>query len=223
MLKSVYNYGGFWIGRYEAGIEGSDTNISLARQEHTDITSESPKAVSKIDCIPYNWIYCSEAQQLAERAGANLMFGIQWDLTLRYLQATTAVDQAGLTTNSSGWGNYQLAYNLEQTTEHGYKGTLSTSDWSTITWSAITSTYSHPNGYDALSTGATERNSKKNIYDLAGNMYEWTLEHATSSSGVPCALRGGIFSTTGSDRPASYRDYHTTTTSNSKFGFRFSL
>ena len=31
MLKSVYAYGGFWIGRYEAGIEGSIDNVSKAR------------------------------------------------------------------------------------------------------------------------------------------------------------------------------------------------
>ena len=28
MLKSVYTYGGFWIGRYEAGIEGSINDVS---------------------------------------------------------------------------------------------------------------------------------------------------------------------------------------------------
>ena len=31
MLKSVYTYGGFWIGRYEAGIEGSITDLTKAR------------------------------------------------------------------------------------------------------------------------------------------------------------------------------------------------
>ncbi len=31
MLKSVYTYGGFWIGRYEAGIEGTTTETTNAR------------------------------------------------------------------------------------------------------------------------------------------------------------------------------------------------
>ena len=37
MLRSVYTYGGFWIGRYEAGIEGSIEDISKARNTHTNI------------------------------------------------------------------------------------------------------------------------------------------------------------------------------------------
>ncbi len=33
MLKSVYTYGGFWIGRYEAGIEGSITDVSKSKNK----------------------------------------------------------------------------------------------------------------------------------------------------------------------------------------------
>ena len=38
MLKSVYTYGGFWIGRYEAGIEGTTTETTNARTSHTTVT-----------------------------------------------------------------------------------------------------------------------------------------------------------------------------------------
>ena len=34
MLKSVYTYGGFWIGRYEAGIEESIEDVAKARRSH---------------------------------------------------------------------------------------------------------------------------------------------------------------------------------------------
>ena len=216
-LKKIYNNGGFWIGRYEAGIEGSDADKTLARQESNKGTITT-NAVIKKDSIPYNWVTCSEAETLAKRLGANLMFGIQWDLTLRYLQATNAVDQAGLTSNSESWGNYKLAYNLSQGTTHGYKGTLSTSDYKTITWDAITSGYTHPNSLDALSAGATERNAKKNIYDLAGNMWEWTLEHSISHTNLCCAFRGGYFSS-GSSFPVSYRNG--TDKANLEFNIRF--
>ena len=33
-----------------------------------------------------------------------------------------------------------------------------------------------------LTTGATERNSSKNIYDVAGNCWEWTTESNSSSN-----------------------------------------
>ena len=69
MLSSVYNNNGFWIGRYEAGIKGTNTiNSTTGRTSHTQIIEE---AVSQKDAIPYNWIYCSEAQKLAKEMSAN--------------------------------------------------------------------------------------------------------------------------------------------------------
>ena len=62
-----------------------------------------------------------------------------------------------------------------------------------------------------------------NIYDFAGNEYEWTLEHATSDSDGPCASRGGYYSYTGSDFPASYRYRYGTTNSFYNVGFRPTL
>ena len=40
-----------------------------------------------------------------------------------------------------------------------------------------------------LTTGASEDAKKMNIYDFAGNAWEWTLEK-TSSTSSPCAVRG---------------------------------
>ena len=56
MLKYVYNYGGFWIGRYEAGIDGSITDLSNARTSSSSriVIGTSPKAISQKDAIPYN-------------------------------------------------------------------------------------------------------------------------------------------------------------------------
>ena len=93
MLKSVYTYGGFWIGRYEAGIDGSITDLTKARTTHTTVTiGTSPKAISQKDAIPYNFVYCSEAQMLANEMTpdsnyrSSLMFGIQWDLVCKFLE-----------------------------------------------------------------------------------------------------------------------------------------
>lgn len=61
---------------------------------------------------------------------------------------------------------------------------------------------------------------RMNIYDFAGNQYEWTLEHATSNSLVPCAGRGGLYYNSGSDFPASSRGNSSTSTT---AGFRVSL
>ena len=74
-----------------------------------------------------------------------------------------------------------------------------------------------------VTTGTSEKNKVMNIYDLAGNVIEWTLEN-TSDTVCPCATRGGYFMLTGSDNPAAYRDDMCTNDSRHTFiGFRVSL
>ena len=113
MLKSVYDYGGFWIGRYEAGIEGSIEDVSKARTEHTDIAiGTSPKAISQKDAIPYNWVYCNEAQALSKEMTpdsthiSSLIFGIQWDLICKFLEVKGGLTTADINSNSESWGIY---------------------------------------------------------------------------------------------------------------------
>ncbi len=230
MLKSVYNYGGFWIGRYEAGIEGTATETTNARTDSSArITiGTSPKAISQKDAIPYNWIYCSEAQALAKEMTPNskytssLMFGIQWDLVCKYLEAKGGLSVADINSNSTNWGNYENA-KIENITSGKYaiykNGSLGT--WTTISGS-YTKPNTSPDNYTLLSTGITDYTKKMNIYDFAGNEYECTLEK-TSSSDFPCAGRGGSYYSSGSSYPASYRKGYSTAYSGDNFGFRSAL
>ena len=73
-----------------------------------------------------------------------------------------------------------------------------------------------------LTTGAHEDFEIMNIYDIAGNVWEWTLEK-TYSAGNRCAFRGGYYSNNGSYGPASYRNYGNATRSLFNIGFRVSL
>ena len=57
-----------------------------------------------------------------------------------------------------------------------------------------------------------------NIYDLAGNAYEWTLEKSTHTSS-PSVYRGGYYDNYGSNYPASGRV--SLTTSGSSYGISF--
>ena len=203
MLKSVYTYGGFWIGRYEAGIEGSIDDVSKARTSHSTVTiGTSPKAISQKDAIPYNYVYCSEAQALAKEMTpdsnytSSLMFGIQWDLVCKYLEVKSTLTTANINSDSSTWGNYSDA-ELAITSDKAKKET---------SWTAISGKKA-ANSSILLTTGASEDTNKMNIYDFAGNELEWTLEK-TSYSSDPCASRGGYYSNPGSYYPASYRDYH---------------
>ena len=223
MLKSVYTYGGFWIGRYEAGIEGSIEDTSKARTSSSSrITiGTSPKAISQKDAIPYNYVYCREAQALAKEMTPNnsytssLMFGIQWDLVCKYLEVKGKLAIADINSNSTSWGNYSNVTRIissdkaKQTTNSG------------STWTTITGT--KPASSVLLTTGTSEETNKMNIYDFAGNEWEWTLEHATSDSIYPCARRGGGYNYSGSGGPASYRNHNGTTGAYRDIGFRPTL
>ena len=81
MLKSVYQNGGFYIGRYEAG-------TITPRYTKDD---ELATAVIRQDVYPYNFITCAQAQTKSKELGtggktSSLMFGIQWDLVLKYIE-----------------------------------------------------------------------------------------------------------------------------------------
>ena len=215
MLKSIYTYGGFWIGRYEAGIEGTTTETTNARTSSSPRISigTSPKAISQKDAIPYNYVYCSEAQTLAKEMTPNsnytssLMFGIQWDLVCKYLEVKGRLTTADINSNSTSWGNYENA-KIENITSGKYAvyKNESLGTWTKIS-GRYTKTNTGPDYYTLLSTGISEYTNKMNIYAFAGNEWEWTLEHATSNSNSPCACRGGGYYYSGSNYPASYRKY----------------
>ena len=118
----------------------------------------------------------------------HLMYGVEWDSVLNWLKdnATISSSTTGVTktmniddiqTNSSSWGNY---YN-------------STGDAST-------------NSGSRQNTGASEYWKANNIYDLAGNVREWTQEKY--STGTIRAVRGGFYGFDGDYDPVAYRTYH---------------
>ena len=61
-----------------------------------------------------------------------------------------------------------------------------------------------------MATGASDVTKVKNIYDMAGNMWEWTTEtgyhNEETSSGQYAVLRGGGFNNRGSSSPVSNRN-----------------
>ncbi len=239
MLSSIYTNKGFYIGRYEAGIEGSDENTSLARYSRTEITSSSPKAVSKKDMIPYNFVTCSDAQQLANvmatgNKTSSLMYGIQWDLVCKFLEekgnwdTSTNTAQYYIKLNSTSWGNYRNNSITLLRGKYNINPSSSTSTWTpfnTDTENYVTSskTNSNTSYSQLLTTGASEDTNKMNIYDFAGNEWEWTLEHATTRTGIPCSTRGCDYTGDGIGNPASNRGDNVTTGSYRYIGLRPSL
>ena len=218
MLQSIKANNGFFVGRYEVG----SFDNPLTAEDTTR------KAVIQKGAYPYNWVTCSQAEELSEvlvvdkGITSSLMFGIQWDLVLKYLE-TKGVAESELKTNSSSWGNYRdVEFPVAEENKYAIYSNYTLREWADVPANYIKPSYSSSGNGILLSTGATKRNSKMNIYDLAGNVDEWTLEKSTDIAG-PCAGRGGVYYNNGFDVSASKRANNSASYSSSNIGFRPAL
>ena len=164
------------------------------------------------------------------------MFGVQWDLVLAFMSKDTAkITSTGVLTNiSTTIGNYyNSTFDLNRG-KYAQNGQLG-NPWKNFD-SALgsivvknestgkmkkTEQSSSSNGI-LITTGGTEQSKVMNIYDIAGNVWEWTLEKTPNTS-YPCANRGGNYDSTGSYGPATIRSADSTDGSGYGIGFRVSL
>ena len=242
MLKSVYKNGGFWIGRYEAGI----TKNRTSKDEEITAAPLSKQGTTENPVYPYTYITCSQAQTLANMLTTNdytssLMFGVQWDLVLKHIEVKEvakgtelATIQKALRSDSSSWGNYRDASFEINRGKYAKNGALSSVWHNYNNEGGLADCVTCANGISKkvsassytnailLTTGASDACKKMNIYDLAGNVSERTLEY-TADIHYPCARRGGFYNFNGSSNPASLRNNESTIGSNFYIGYRVSL
>ena len=140
MLKSVYENGGFYVGRYEAGIGTNRTSIEVQVDGKYPVPTAAP--VSKADAYPYAYVTRTQAQNLANNVNSgnrtsSLMFGVQWDLVLAFMSkdTTKVTDTSILTSNSTTIGNYRdSVFQLSQTGKYAVYSSYSLSS----TWNPST-------------------------------------------------------------------------------------
>ena len=73
-----------------------------------------------------------------------------------------------------------------------------------------------------LTTGANESFSQVNLYDVAGNVFEWTLENNNDNKSS-CVYRGGNYINIGGNFAASSRNSFSINSSFDGVGFRVSI
>ena len=214
MMLSVQNYKGFYIGRYEAG----------STTPRTSDTPGTTTLVVKRDAFPYNYVcwgiamndyetpstYTSGSTSYDYGRGAvylsknmytdstkygvvsTLCYGVQWDTMLDFIK-----DNNHNVTSSTDWGNYNNTngdvWRITRTTAKYYKN----NEWNEITENLTKESA----GSVLLTTGANDNFKTKNIFDVAGNCLEWTMEAYSTSYQLS---RGGDFSNYGNGA-ASYR------------------
>ena len=198
---SVERYKGFYIGRYEAGDKESTGTTKATFRTSSSDTSNS--VTIKADQVPYNYVTRTQAISLAEgfktqqgyKAKTKLVSSYAWDTTIAFLQKV-----------NSDYGN--------SSEEGNYKDT--TFPYTDITGASQTKAES---SNVLVPTGQTT--PVCNIYDMGGNVWEWTTE-SCSSTKYPYALRGGHCASVFAVTPAGDR-YASPDNAYDGVGFRLTL
>lgn len=157
--SSIAVYGGFYIGRYEASMVNGKVSSVRNAEPLTNI-----KWGDSLSAPGANGAY-SLAKGVSKSYGYNefkstLLYNSMWAVTVSYLEKDED-------TNSLAYGNYKSSsFNVENDDAKGSKNNGRTYE-SIYSKSANTSV--------VLTTGATDRNCIKNIYDMAGNVSEWVV------------------------------------------------
>ena len=184
---SVETNKGFYIGRYEAGDQES-TNSKKLRARGASISNT---ITVKAGQAPYNYVTRTQAQSLAEgfstkqkytSVKSKLVSSYAWDTAIAFIQKT-----------NSNYGNSSEEGNYKDSPTFTYTGIADT-EKNKQTKAYGTSTL--------IPTGQTT--AVNNIYDMGGNVNEWTTE-SYSNTGSTYTHRGGSYSNNFASSPAGYR------------------
>lgn len=180
MYKSVKENKGFYIGRYETGIESNTPRTSTSNIDDEAVVKKNKKI--------YNYItwgnsISDETGGAVEKArsmyeNSTLCYGVQWDAIMRWISKDSSLK--ALLEDSIDKGNYNTSGNI-------------------------------------IETGSNESYQIKNIYDIAGNVCEWTMETYGLTEKIARGGRAG-----GTDSITS-REENTVNTKSELCGFRVAL
>lgn len=158
---------------------------------------------------------CNDMYQ-TEYIQSGLVTGTMWDAMMKFI----AGGDDRIITSLSSWGNYNNG-NVKYTIGNGRYAEINPDN------GEMTSKFTTSDGqyhYGINTTAMSEDVKKKNIYDAAGNLWEWTQEASyPNNKSESYMLHGGSFKNSFSVNPACYRGYGAATGTHTTRGFRPAL
>ena len=181
MIKSVSQYGGFYVGRYEMSLN-SETKNAESKYGATSATAESTSAKQWYGL--YNKAKTYAPENASQKVVSSMIWGSQYDAILKWMKGNN------INVTSSSPTDLSIGTTSKNTTR--------------VTGGA--------------NNGQTVSKDKlSNIYDLLGNIREWTQEAISTAYRIS---RGGYYS--GSYAPSNRTDNYPTSTFSS-YGSRLTL
>ena len=181
MIKSVSQYGGFYVGRYEMSLN-SETKNAESKYGATSATAESTSAKQWYGL--YNKAKTYAPENASQKVVSSMIWGSQYDAMLKWMKGNK------INVTSSSPTDLSIGNTSRNTTR--------------VTGGA--------------NNGQTVSKDKlSNIYDLLGNIREWTQEAISTAYRIS---RGGYYS--GSYAPSSRTDNYPASTFSS-YGSRLTL
>ena len=195
MRTSVINNKGFYVARYEASEGTGESTGKVQSKAGAMPWGDIPWGTSMTEIGTTGAVY--RAQNMyndSEHAvTSTLIYGVQWDAIMNWIDSNYSKEKGtcnSFVSNSTGQGNYN-----EDENTNSWKNNLT-------------------------SCGSSDDYRVKNIYDLAGNVFEWTMEALSTDARV---FRGGYFSYSGSEYPVSGRGGDYPDGNDECVGFRVAL
>ncbi len=164
MYRSVKNYGGFYIGRFETGKDNGKAVVKKGVYPYDDVEWASTGDIIEDEkattggAIELSRAFDSENNYT--NVTSTLCYGVQWDATLNF------IDPNYITNAQIGSPNCAEGSYVRSQEDTGWFGS------------------------EPQNTGYIE---VKHIYDMSGNVAEWTMESRSYTGRV---VRGGNFSVT---------------------------
>ena len=190
IIECIKKYGGFYIGRYETG--GLNGTAVVKKMD--------------IDIGDVSWYRsykkCLTLKGNNDNVKTSIILGSLWDETIEWLVKSKATNSEGtiltyslVCSNSTTWGNYKdvtfkyIAKNAEK---------------------PMSTEIKELNKSTSIPTGSSNYTEVNNIYDMAGNRYEFTTEVTTNGTTSKIKYyrysRGGTYVFSGTSEPATSRN-----------------